>query len=383
MKRLLAALLAGSAVTAPAAPFVPRDDAEIVLRLPYRIDAAERARRAALARDPAQLPLALAAARAALERARVHGDPRELGAAQAALAPWWARADAPAEAVLLRARVLQARHEFDAAQADLRGLLARSELSDAARAQALLDAAALHQLRAELPEARALCERLRPLAALPAAACLAELASLSGQAPAAAQALARLGPARAVLPWLALMRAELAERLGDETLAPALYRLALAGEDEVYTRAAWADWLLARDRAAEALALLERSADAEADALLLRRVIALRQLGRSAAPLAETVRERLAAADRREPGRHAREQARFALDVEGRPAEALRLALANWAMQREPADAVLLLRAALAAGRDGDATRRQLAHELRAKGWQDARLAALDRSFAS
>ncbi|MEA2120665.1 hypothetical protein, partial [Halovibrio sp. HP20-50] len=80
-------------------------------RLPYRVDAAERARRAALARDPGQLPLALATARSALERARVHGDPRELGAAQAALAPWWTRADAPDPAVLLRARVLQARHD--------------------------------------------------------------------------------------------------------------------------------------------------------------------------------------------------------------------------------------------------------------------------------
>ncbi|MDP0989795.1 hypothetical protein Q6249_29925, partial [Klebsiella pneumoniae] len=76
-----------------------------------RVDAAERARRAALARDPGQLPLALATARSALERARVHGDPRELGAAQAALAPWWTRADAPDPAVLLRARVLQARHD--------------------------------------------------------------------------------------------------------------------------------------------------------------------------------------------------------------------------------------------------------------------------------
>ena len=48
-----------------AAPFVPKDDAEIVQRLPYRADAAERARRTALARDPAQLPLAEASARAA------------------------------------------------------------------------------------------------------------------------------------------------------------------------------------------------------------------------------------------------------------------------------------------------------------------------------
>jgi len=380
--KLLLALLLALPLTVSAEPFVPKDDAEIVQRLPYRIDAGERQRRAALARDPAQLSLAIATARAALQRARVHGDPRELGAAQAALAPWWRQADAPAEAVLLRARVLQARHEFEPALAELKRLLVRADLTPDQRAQALLDAAALHQLRAELPQARALCEQLQPLAMLPATACLAELASLSGQGQAAAQTLAQLNPGRSVAPWLALMRAELAERLGNESAAPALYRAALAGEDEVYTRAALADWLLARQRAAEALALVEHSPDAEADALLLRRVIALRQLGRDAGVPSAQMRERLSAADRREPGKHAREQARFALDVEQRPREALRLARLNWAMQREPVDAVLLLGAALAAGRDGDATREALARELRDKGWQDARLAALDRSFA-
>ncbi|WP_422012483.1 hypothetical protein [Roseateles sp.] len=380
LARLLMLVLA-LPLAVSAAPFVPKSDTDIVQRLPYRMDAAERQRRAALARDPAQLPLAVAAARTALERARVHGDPRELGTAQAALAPWWPRADAPAEAVLLRARVRQARHDFSGAQADLRGLLTRADLEPELRAQALLDAAALHQLRAELPEARALCEQLQPLAAVPAAACLAELASLSGDAATAAQTLARLSPGRTVAPWLALMRAELAERMGDDTAAPALFRAALAGEDDVYTRAAWADWLLARHRAAEALALIERSADAEADALLLRHVIALRQLNRTT-PLTETMRERLAAADAREPGKHAREQARFALDVQDQPREALRLAEVNWAMQREPADAVLLLRAALAAGRAGDAPRQALARFVRERRWQDVRLTALDRSLA-
>jgi hypothetical protein len=379
--RALALLLALPLAVA-AEPFVPSGDAETVQRLPYRVDAAERQRRAALVRDPAQLPLAAATARAALQRARVHGDPRELGVAQAALAPWWPHADAPAEAVLLRARVLQARHEFDAAQVDLRRLLARRDLTPPDRAQALLDAAALHQLRAELPQARALCEQLQPLAALLATACLAELDSLTGKPAAAARTLAGLGPGRILPPWLALMRAELAERLGDDAAAPGLYRTALAGEDAVYTRAALADWLLARRRAAAALALVEDSPDAEADALLLRRVIALRQLGRDAAAPTALLRERLAAAERREPGRHAREQARFALDVAADPREALRLARLNWALQREPADALLLLRAALAAGRDGDAARRELAAALRDKGWQDARLASLDRSFA-
>jgi hypothetical protein len=279
---------------------------------------------------------------------------------------------------LLRSRVLQARHEFDSAQAELRGLLADPTLAPPLRAQALLDAAAVHQLRAELPQARGLCEQLLPLAALPAQACLAELASLTPDADAAraaAQTLARLSPGRLPLPWLALMRAELAERLGDEAAAPLLYRQALAGQDEVYTRAAYADWLLARGRAVEAQTLLERSVDADADALLLRRVIAAHQLGRSDAALTGRLRERLAAANQREPGRHAREQARFALDVLGQPQEALRLAQLNWAMQREPADAVLLLRAAQATGgRAGEAARQDLARFRRERGWLDARL---------
>src|SRR5262249_10821451 len=121
MKRCWLALLLVWPLAALAEPFVPKSDAEIVQRLPYRVGADERQRRAALARDPAQLPLAVATARAALDRARVHGDPRELGVARAALAPWWARSDAPADAVLLRARVLQAGHDFDGALADLRG----------------------------------------------------------------------------------------------------------------------------------------------------------------------------------------------------------------------------------------------------------------------
>lgn len=363
-----------------AAPWVPRSDAEVVQRLPYRPDAGERARRAALARDPAQLGLAVASARQALERARLHGDPRELGVAQALLAPWWLRADAPVQTVVLRARVLQAQHDFDAALALLRGVLARADLASGERAQALLDAAALHQLRGELVPARALCEQLQPLAREPAAVCLAELASLSGQARMAARTLAQLG--RGLDPGLALVRAELAERLGDETQALALYRVSLMGEEAVYTRAALADWLLARSRAAEALALIESSPDAQADALLLRRAIALKLLGRSDVALTATLAARLQSGERREPGRHAREQARFALDVVGDAREALRLAQVNWAQQREPADAVLLMRAGLAAGPLGAPVLTALAGELRAKGWQDARLAAFDRSLA-
>ena len=59
---------------------------------------------------------------------------------------------------------------------------------------------------------------------------------------------------------------------------------------------------------------------------------------------------RFDAARQRGESLHAREEARLALDVLGQPARALQLAQDNWARQKEPADAVLLWRAARAAG---------------------------------
>ena len=54
-------------------------------------------------------------------------------------------------------------------------------------------------------------------------------------------------------------------------------------------------------------------------------------------------------AERGEPV-HRREQARFLLEVQNRPQEALSVALDNWAVQREPDDALILVNAARAAG---------------------------------
>jgi hypothetical protein len=170
----------------------------------------------------------------------------------------------------------------------------------------------------------------------------------------------------------------------------------------VYTQAAAADWLLGQSRAAEALALLNRPTDSgpglkrtrnnssnhpddeathldtDADALLLRRAIAHQQLRHApeARAAAATLQARFAAARLRGENFHAREEARLALDVLGDAPAALKLAQANWVHQKEPADALLLLRAALAAGQPQAAAE---VRALRAAGWQDVRLAAAER----
>lgn len=386
LRRLMATLvLVGFSVwpaLPQAAPSTPARDDEVVQRLPVRLDAAARQQRARLARDPQQLPLALATARAAIERARRFGDPRELGQAQAALAPWWGLTDPPAPVRLLRATVRQSQHAFGAALADLGVLVADAAAPLEVQAQAGLTRAAVLQVTGRWTEARQACESLQAprFAALgaalsrPARACVAELRSLQGQSRQAAAELAALAREAPEDGWLALLRAELAQRMGDDAVARTQFRLATAAGAEVYAVAAQADWLLDRGLHREALALVD-TGDTEADALLLRRAIALHRLGDARAPLAvAAMRERLAAARLRGEV-HAREEARLALDVLDDPARALVLATENWAQQKEPADAVLLARAALAAGRpEAAGPVRTLVRET---GWSDVRLASL------
>jgi hypothetical protein len=87
-----------------------------------------------------------------------------------------------------------------------------------------------------------------------------------------------------------------------------------------------------------------------------------------------TLGERFDAALLRGDRSHGREQSRYALDLRGDRRAALALAETNWRVQHEPADAVVLVRAAHAAGRDDAAD--DVWRFLRATGGRDARLAA-------
>ncbi|MEO8123083.1 MAG: hypothetical protein ABI633_03460 [Burkholderiales bacterium] len=382
-------LMATVATAAHGAPFTPSSDDELVQRLPHRLDATARAQRTLAARHPEELRLATANARSAIERARRFGDPRELGIAQASLAHWWGLANPPPQVRLLRAIIRQSQHDFATALVDLDFLAsdATPAVPLVVQAQAALTRASVLQVTGRLPDAQLACEallepRFASLGAgltIPARACVAELRSLRGHARDAAIELAGLAREAGADGWLALLRAELAERVGDAVTARAQFREATALAGNAYTRGAYADWLLSQGQARETLALLDADdAAADADALLLRRAIALHRLHDARAPhLAETLAARFDAATQRGENFHAREQARFALDVLDQPAQALALARTNWQHQKEPADALLLVRAAVAAG---DAAAAEPVYErVRDAGWSDVRLAAAKR----
>jgi hypothetical protein len=369
--------------SAHAAPFVPSSDSEVVERLKSRPDATLRAQRVALASAPNQLPLAIETARRSIAQARRTGDPRELGAAQAALAPWWNDRNAPPPVRLLRATILQSRHEFDGALAELDRLAADATVPPALRAQALLTRATVRQVRGRFADAADDCATLQqpPYAALgdplrrAAMACSLELRSLQSDPRAAARGLDALAQDAGGDPWIELLRAELAERRGDDPVAQRHFAAA-AATGEVYALAAQADWLLDRGRDREALAALSR-APTDADALLLRQAIAWSRLGDPRAEDARRrLRERFEAARVRGDAPHLREEARLALDIDRDARRALALALEQWAQQREPADAVLLWRAARAAG-DPAAARGALRGWLPDPARADVRLAGI------
>lgn len=385
LQRLFALALMAHALALPAiaAPYIPAEGSKVVERLPARADPAQRelARmRAALNKNPSDLALATSLARRYIEMARGDGDPRYLGYAQAALAPWWKLAQPPADVLVLRATLRQSTHQFGAALADLEAVLRR----DAENPQAWLTRATVQSITGDFAAARTSCMRLHSRApALVVQTCLSSVGSVNGAARTSyaelQQALARhpdAGPDVRI--WVITLLAEMAARLGENAAAEGYFRQALALDDaDSYLLAAYADFLLDHQRAPEVVSLLKDKT--RADALLLRYALALKATGSpEAARHTGVLRSRFEAAMLRADTVHQREQARFELALRNDPAAAVRLAKLNWAVQKEPADLRILAEAAAASG-DAEATR-LVRDWLKASNIEDRTIqAALDR----
>jgi Tfp pilus assembly protein PilF len=344
-----------AASLAHGAPHIPADDAVVLERLPASNTPAFRelkALRAAAARAPGDLAQATALATAYVRASRVEGDPRFLGYAESALAPWWKDPDAPTSVVLLRATIRQSRHEFDASVADLDRVLARNPRS----AQALLTRATVLTVQGKYGPARDDCRRLEGLAPeIYPATCAAAIDGVTGKAKLAYDTLdARLAGAARVdaagRAWAHTLQGELAARRGDPPAAEAHFRAALAADDkDLYLLGAYSDYLLDAGRPAEVIALLRN--ETRVDPLLLRLALAQKAARRpEAAASIATLAARFEASRARGDTVHQRENARFELFLRDDARAALPLARLNWNVQREPADVLLLAQVAAATG---------------------------------
>ncbi len=379
-RRLLPALLLTLCGAAFATPYIPKDGKQVLEHLPSRADPVQRElmqMRAALSANPNDFARAAALAQRYIEQARTEGDPRYLGYAQAALAPWWKLPAPPDQVLVLRATLRQSTHQFQAALADLDAVLKH----DSGNAQAWLTRATVQQVIGDYAAAKASCMRLAMRApSLVTQTCLANVASVNGDGRASyARLKATLERQPDIDPnlrsWVETLMAEMAARLGEDADAEALYRKALAaGEPDSYLLGAWSDYLLDHGRAPEVVRLLKDKG--RVDALLLRYAIALKTLGApDARAQADALRARFDAAMLRGDTVHQREQARFELALRGDPRAAVKLALQNWAVQKEPADLRILVETAAVSG---DATASKTALDWIAKTKiEDRAIAAL------
>lgn len=374
------------ALVALAEPYRPAHDVQILERLPLKAaDPAGleiRTLRTGLAKDPRNLELAVKLATLYIERGRAEGDPRYLGQAQAVLASWWNERETPTAVLLLRATIRQHAHEFDAALADLDEMLR----AQPANAQAWLTKASILQVQGRYEEARRACRPLTRLAARHIAlACLSDIAGLTGQAATAHEqlrgVLANSTVADRERIWILTMLAEMAARTGDARAAEHHFAEALkTGVKDPYVLGAYADFLLDQGRYQEVVVLLRQ--ETKADGLLLRLALAEQALDRpSFRDHVAALRARFAASRARGTSVHVREEARFTLALLHDPLGALQLARTNWTVQREPADARILLESALAAGHSYHEPAKPALDWLRANHVEDLRLRQLAERF--
>lgn len=359
--------IALSPMHAQAAPYRPTSDTVVLATVP--------AGARAVTTGPRDLQSVVTHASADIESARASGDPRYLGYAQSALGPWWNAKNPPLPVIILRAQIHQHNHSFAAALADLDHALAL----DPRNAQARLTRAAIHQVQGNYAAAAADCRSLALLVEpLATADCMSRVSSHRGSAgDAYRKLLAMRNRADEVEPRrrreIELTLADISTRLGNVEQARQHYDQALSATDaDAYTLLTFADFLLEQREYGQVIALFDRYPE-YAD-LLLRAALASRAMNAAnAGKLSQRLREQYAAHQRRGDFVPSRDYARFLLDVEGKASPALAAALFNWKSQREPADALIVVRAAIAAGRPTAAA--PVMTFVREHGLEDVRLA--------
>ena len=335
--------------------------------------------RAALAKNPLDANLAAELAQRYFDLALAQGDPRYVGYAEAVVARF--ANPLPVPLLTLRGVLRQYRHDFAGALKDFEAALALAP--DYATAHAWRGA--IYLVQADYGAAQKECAALQELGRETlVGACLGLLQAYSGQLAAGYETLrqtSRLTTDPDNRLWILTRLGEVAAWRGQDAQAQAHYREALSlGRDDVYLLAAWTDFLLDAGQSAEVVRLLAKWESA--DSLLLRLAEAETLL-----KLPEAVRhqkmlvDRFAAARARGDTTHRAEEARFELRLRGDPSTALRLAQENYAVQREPRDARVLLEAAIAAGSRASA---QVVRDwLSRSGFEDARMRRLAQTSES
>lgn len=344
-------LVMGLTTSVYATAHIPAQDDIILEKLPtewLKASTSTKQLREAWQMQPEQPAAVQALAQHYIEIGREQADPRYYGYAEALLKPWKDK-PLPNELLFLRAHLHQHAHRYDVALQDLKQLLQQQP----SHSQAWLTQAMIQSVQGDYTAAKQSCHNLANQDTWSASLCYSHVMALTGQAEQAYALQLSLSPTLkpeepALHQWLQTLLAETAWRLGNNTLADQHFQKALAQpRRDTYLLRVYSDFLLAENRPESVIPLLQ---DNLTDgSLLLRMALASQQLKQD--ENTQKYRSQLEArytAIRLRGDSPERDTALYLLAFEGDKAQALQIAQANWQIQKEPEDTVLLLQAALA-----------------------------------
>lgn len=306
--------------------------------------------------------LAAKLATAYIQLARDKSDPAYYRKANSVLQPWAKKPaipgvrsktpEIPDELRLIRATLAQHDHHYREASEDLLYIVSKQPKN----VQAWLTLSTIQLVQGNYPQAEVSCSALARISShWLSSLCYSQLYSFTGSAERAydlqQNLLAQLRSDQTELRvWVTGLLAETAMRLGRAQQAEQHFRDGLTIKpNDIYIMRAYSDFLLTRQRPAEVITLLKHQQ--QSDQLLLRLAIAVKHSADQEwqQRLVTELDSRFAGATATHGHTHDRDAALFLLEFKDDHEQAFRLAKLNWQTQKEPDDALLLLRTARAA----------------------------------
>ena len=320
-------------------------------------------------KSPQDVAIAAQLATVYIQTARTESDSSYYLKANKAIEAWKRTAnipglpqkEVPLAMLLVRATLLQHDHHYLEASDDLLKVVRKQPTN----AQAWLTLSTIQLVQGDYQKARVSCSALSRVSSnWIASLCYSQIYSFTGSAERALgmqqQLLQQLqGRKPQFRLWISGLMAETAMRLGNNKQAEEYFKLGVTiNPNDTYILRSYSDFLLTQGRSKDVIKLLK--SHQENDQLILRYAIAVKDQGETeqAKQLQAELESRFETAIKRHNHSHGRDEALFLLAFKADQPEArkraLKLAVSNWESQKEPDDALTLLRAAkLSDDKDG------------------------------
>jgi tetratricopeptide (TPR) repeat protein len=296
-----------------------------------------------------------------VQMARNQSDPSYYALAREAIKPWQRQPNIPGLATkeppvairLIRATLAQHDHHYADARDDLLKLIKQQPYNT----QAWITLSIIHLVQGDYKKAEVSCSALARIASKGLASlCYSQLYSLTGSAKKAYRMQQKLlmnisNKQTEERLWIIGLMAETAMRRGNDQQAEKHFQQGMKIKpNDIYILRTYSDFLLDKQRYKDVIPLLAPFLDN--DQLLLRFVIANKRSKNKITQWLTVLKQRFANTLLKNNHIHGRDEALFLLefndDKTDNKKRALQLAEKNWDVQKEPDDALILLRAAIA-----------------------------------